>query len=496
MGINHIKSVMRVLYRARIPLFLFGAHGIGKTSAAYQLYLELAAERGQNPRLDKGVVFAHKRLENNAVDVDLTSLSTLDGRALARSHEDLDGFGFWAISATNITTEEFVGMPDVEDRGSVYREVYLRTLAAAAQGRDDEAQIAGLHKRLLSRACGDLRINAVDERRVLRYLRMNALMPAPEHRGGGIWVLDELNLGFPEVERAGMQILLEGRYLDYVLPPGVWIVVTMNPPCSEYPQARDLALPTMDRGAMLCVDVDKGEWLHWAQRRGLSELSRLYVDKHDGLLNKVKPNFEALDNPGTYRSIELVDRAFEVMSDKEKGSEVGLSVAVSLLGREAGTVYFRESTEHVHRPLSVDDVVDDYGWRKTMSEDEVRDHESWKMTKSRSRLLAMIRKENVKVELVRYTLMELEKWLGAKHENLRSRGSTKTNPLHTVEERGQLLNLLVFLLDLPADVSRGFLVDSVDEKFVDLLWWAGRYPVAKAFYKKIERDFKLAGGEA
>ena len=46
MGIMHVKDWARVLSRAGIPAFIVGGHGIGKTSAIYQLYREAAMEAG------------------------------------------------------------------------------------------------------------------------------------------------------------------------------------------------------------------------------------------------------------------------------------------------------------------------------------------------------------------------------------------------------------------------------------------------------------------
>ena len=487
MTIEHVKSWARVLARANIPAFIQGIHGIGKTSAIYQLYAEGVRERGVVPvGLD---MFRDKMGLSTGI------MSSIDGKKMAREYQDPDSYGFWSVSAANITSEEMIGMPDVEDRDAIYRQVFLDTLQAASRMAQDVTVTKSVHRQLFDYACESLGVSEVDKgRKVLRYLRMNALMPDPGHRGGGIWLIDELNLGFIEVEKAFMQILLEGRYLDYVLPNNIWVVTTMNPPCSSYPGARELALPTIDRGALLTVSPDKGEWLKWASRRGLSETSRMFVDKvGDKVVNLVSQevNLEDYKNPATYRSVEWVDRAYAVMTPQEV-DDVGLTVATSLLGPDAAIVYHREFKETSHKPLSLTDVINGYGWSEKMSREEEMDYTSWKITKSRSRMLSIVQKENVKTELIHFTLNEISIWVEDLSKELEERGSTKEHPKHTPRERGQILNMFLFLVDLPVDVCRGFWLKDLHDRVYTLVSWTSRYPIVRVFYDRIASEYNHA----
>lgn len=477
MGITAIKQWARVMARANISAFIIGPHGIGKSSAIYQMYLEAAADAKKRPlALD---VIAEKM--NNS---DIGSLSSVDGKHMTRINGDRDVYGFWSVSAANVTMEEFIGMPQVEDRGAIYRQVWLETLKAASRVGEGFEGAKAVHRQMFEYACQELGLSGDDrDRLILRYLRLHALMPDPGHRGGGIWLIDELNLGYPEVEKALMQIILERRYLDYVLPDNIWVVTTMNPPSPEYPGARELALPTADRGAMVTVSSDKDEWLSWAARRGLGEETRIFVDKHDDLLNKVEVDLKLMDidNPGTYRSVELVDKAYRMMSDEEI-RDVGLVVAGSLLGLSAGPVFHREYTETLHRALSLDDVLDDYGWNEGMTKGEEKDFRDWRITKSRSRLMAMIKKANVKSELIRYTLSEIGKWV----ETL------DKDDVKDREGRGKMLNMMLFLHDLPVDIARGFFDEVMQGRVEMLLDWSNSYPLINTFYERIEVEYKEA----
>lgn len=509
MGIQHVKNIMRVAHRANIPVFLFGAHGIGKTSAAYQMYQEGAADRGVEAVSEEIVIESAVKsglmteAEAKELGIDPTTLSSLDGRHLARAADDLDKFSFWSMSGPNLTLEELVGMPHVTDRGQLYRDTYLRAQDVAATllakdftyGEDYGMALEGMEQlteAIFRRNCARLGITDDDRNHlVLRYLRMYGLMPDPRHRGGGVWLIDEPNRAFQEVEKALMQILLERRYLDYIVPDGVWICMTMNPPGGDY-QVREMDMATLDRGLLLTVTSDKDEFIDWASRRGLTEGSRVFVDKHAGLLNayEQKIDMTGLDNPGTFRSVEMADRAFRVMT-KEEMMTVGQHVAQGLLGREAGTNYFRTYTDTSHRALTADEVFKRYGWNADMTEEEERDHERWPHTAERKRLLKMVRKTNVKSELVRYTLDEVKKAVEELAASIKERGGTRNNPKMTREEQGAMLNMIRFLNDIPVDIARTFIKDDIKDHLGLLLRWTGvNHPATKMLLDRARDQFR------
>lgn len=506
MSIEFLKHAASVLYRANIPLFVVGAHGIGKTSGIYQLYLELAAEKKDlalSPDLLKTKV---KVTDPDVVDVtgpDVKSLSSIDGRHLARLTNEKGHFGFWSMSAPNVTTEELIGMPHITDHGALYKKAMLDSYVVASNllvaSKLPEEEKLAQHKKvrgqIFREMCEDLGLKEEDRDRVtLKYLRPGAIMPPAEHVGGGIWLIDELNRGFIEVEKALMQILLERRYLDYTLPDDVWVCTTMNPPGANY-QVRELDPATLDRGAVISVRSDMDSWLQWASKRKLADHTRLFGDKHRKLVNKHETDMSIdVEVGATMRSLEFADRAWAVMTEQEV-KDVGMPVITSILGREAGNMYYKEATEVLHRPLRADEVLKKYGWRADMDKDAARDFKAWKVTPERARLRAMVKKTNVKTELLKITLDELTEKLKAMHEELKTRGSTRDAPKLTAEEEGAVLNVLLFLLDIPADLSRRFIKDDMDGYFELLFYWSGRFPICREVFNKIKRDYEKAEKE-
>lgn len=508
MNLEHIKKAALVYFRSNIPLFLFGVHGIGKTSIFYQMYLSICQSRGQNmtelvnvirPRAGSNVVNAHTGGE---------SISSLEGRHLARVYGDEDSFRFWSMNAPTITIEELIGMPHVVDERKEFSDVYMRCLDVAATliaGRnvsDDDMPDAvfALHTRMLERVARDLGLKPRERQQLtLTYLRMYGIIPDPNHRGGGIWLADELNRAFNEVQTAVMQMLLERRYLDYVVPDGVWMATTMNPAGGGY-RVRDMDEAILDRAAVLVSRSSKDELMSYARSRGFAEHTRVFIDKHDRLINAHEQEYDLnIKLSTTSRSVELSDRAWSNMVDDEI-KEVGATVITGLIGLEAAALYYQAAMDRSSQPLSVEDVIDCYGCPSGDVEDVINDFESWPLTNARKRLLAMVDGENVKTELVNVTLENVSEWLDKVNERyvaVDARTDDRGGAHVSTADRVQLLNVLRFLTDVPADVSRQFLLDKLHGKYGRLFFWAGKYKIAQYLHKRIEGDYRNAErGEA
>jgi hypothetical protein len=108
----------------------------------------------------------------------------------------------------------------------------------------------------------------------------------------------------------------------------------------------------------------------------------------------------------------------------------------------------------------------------------------------------MIRKANVKTELIKVTLDELKEWFVALNEDLTARNSTRKDPKHTREERGQLLNAVLFLFDIPTDISRKFVMDDLDGLYDRCLYWSGSWPLTRDLYRRVQMEYEEAADKA
>lgn len=481
MGIAHLKDCMRVCQRAGVNVFMIGAHGTGKTTGIQQLWLEEAVRR-HGPPTTLG------QLARAAGEVDIRSLSTIDARAVTGLYTDSDQYRFCQVSIPNLTLEEMVGMPHVVDHD--------RRRAEAMTAAYQIASATGApRQQVFDDLCRDLGIRSGGGQE-LKYLRMGNLLPPESHTGGGVLLADEMNRGQTEVAQAWMQLIVSGTYLDYQLPPNFWIATTMNPDDSEY-QVRSLDPALLNRGAVFTYYPDVEEFLGWAKTRGLAEHTRIFADKHRKFVNARESAAAAIKSgvTCTSRSLELLDRAWAAM-DRDEVARLGTTIASALIGPEAGALYVKEATDSLHRPIRATEIVDEYGWSPDMTMEQVRDYKSWPVTKVRTRLFAQVKKTNIKSELLKITLDEMSDWIGGLDRSLAERGGDQTGSKMTDREKGQILNVVLFLNDIPADIARRFMLDDMNGKFQRTMFWAGTYPVIKELQARVNTDFERAKKES
>lgn len=410
MSMQSISDILFLLYRAGVPAMLEGVHGIGKTSLCYQLHSRVIKELGKEKNIPPS-------------SVDTSMLSTLDARkAVVLSKVGTDEFGLWSCSAANVTVEEFIGYPQPQDG-------------------------------------------------VISYLRSHNFIPPPDHRGGGIWNVDELNLGFQEVEKAVMSIALEGRYLDYVLPDGVFVITSQNPSAGEY-QSRKLNPPTLNRFCYLRAEALPDEVLNHFMAKEfhpsiidcLTEHSATALNPHQD-----KVEFENHQVP-TSRSWEMVNRVMKVATEKEI-AEHGLTVFSGLLGPTTASVYFKFAQEKGERSIPIDEVLTSYGYDEKTYDPDNSSYDKWPVTPLRKKIQAMVKRKTVRVDIINLALNVLVERLGKMATEVEERhkkasgGSVYKNM--APEHRAALANIMVFLHDLPSDQAGPAFLRKIQGKAYD-----------------------------
>lgn len=95
-----------------------------------------------------------------------------------------------------------------------------------------------------------------------------ATLPASDHDGPTMLVLEELNRCDRSVRQPCLQLLTTRRLNDYELPEGCFLVACVNPDDAAYDvDALDPALAS--RFAVLRVRSDPGSWTRWADEAGV-----------------------------------------------------------------------------------------------------------------------------------------------------------------------------------------------------------------------------------
>src|SRR5262249_10306453 len=121
--------------------------------------------------------------------------------------------------------------------------------------------------------------------------------------------LDELPACAPDVQKAFYSLLLERRLGEHALPPGTWVVAAGNR-TQDRALVRALSSALVNRVAILPIRVDVGEWLAWAERRGVRPEIRGFISYMPEALMRPVP-----DQPAPFstpRAWTLLSRALDL----------------------------------------------------------------------------------------------------------------------------------------------------------------------------------------
>lgn len=372
--------------------------------------------------------------------------STLDGREMAKMADVGPAeFGLWACSAANLTIEELIGYPRPREDG-----------------------------------------------RGIEYLRSFNFMPPPDHKGGGIWSIDELNLASPEVERALMSVALEGRYLDYVLPENIFIVTSQNPATGEY-HARRLNPPTLNRFCQIKVVSDATETIsHFLNQKFHPAIIDCVSEHSDQVLNPHQSKIEfSIEQQPTSRSWEYVDRALKVAT-RDEIQTLGLAVFSGLLGASAGAVFQKFAEEQGERSIPIDEVLADYGYSEETYDANETGHENWPVTKIRRRVLRVCNQASVRADLINVALSSLAQRLRTMADEIRKQsthnGKISVIDAMTPEQKRSIINALAFLCDLPPDQCGPPFMRQIKSQGFDYTFKPlSRHKICESYHKHWER---------
>lgn len=172
-------------------------------------------------------------------------------------------------------------------------------------------------------AAGDLGLQLLDVRAVLldpvdlrglpAIIDGNAVWCSPDFLpkdGRGVLFLDELAQAPPLVQSACLQLTLDRRIGEYVLPDG-WSIVAASNRAEDRAGAHRLISPLLNRFIHVDVDVNNDDWHEWAMASGIGPEVRSFIKFRPGLLHSFKPNDGARSFPSP-RTWEFVSQVLPV----------------------------------------------------------------------------------------------------------------------------------------------------------------------------------------
>jgi hypothetical protein len=131
--------------------------------------------------------------------------------------------------------------------------------------------------------------------------------------GSGLLFLDELAQGAPMIQAAMLQLCLERRVGEYVLPDG-WTIVAASNRQEDRAGGHRVISPLLNRFLHLDLEVHNDDWQAWALPAGVAPEVRSFLNARPALLHKFDANANERSFP-TPRSWEFVSRILPTTTD-------------------------------------------------------------------------------------------------------------------------------------------------------------------------------------
>ncbi len=155
-----------------------------------------------------------------------------------------------------------------------------------------------------------------------------------------ILLLDEINRAHRSIRNAIMQLLIDKRIHNHVLPKGVWISAAMNPPDDEYDQAELITDPAfISRFFILEINPDPSEWINWAEENGIHESVKEFISNYPEFLSSSRSVSIRADLKPSPRSWYKLGKVLSTLSEEEV-EKYGYTLAAGIIGPEAAKAFY------------------------------------------------------------------------------------------------------------------------------------------------------------
>jgi len=172
--------------------------------------------------------------------------------------------------------------------------------------------------------------------------------------GNTIILLDEINRAHRSIRNAIMQLLVDKRIHNHILPEGTWIMASMNPPDENYDQVELITDPAfLSRFFILEIHPDPKEWVEWARKNQIEEEVIEFISKYPEFLSVHESvSLKASIKPSP-RSWHKLSRVLSLMSEDDK-KEYLYILASGIVGPEAAKVFIDKSLAgKIHSPSEI-----------------------------------------------------------------------------------------------------------------------------------------------
>jgi hypothetical protein len=448
--VNFINAemVLYVLMRCLIPTAVFGYHGIGKSSLPWQLLRRRRKELGQPYE---------------------TITMTSKG---AMGFQNKNGLmGCFQADIPVMEKDEIIGFGET---------INLKAMAWDYALRLGDGQVRQRARTMLEELRKDWWKDypETEGRDIfVIYCRNHRFIPPPNHEGGCIWAIEELNRDQSGLRGPICQIGLAGGFLDYTLPKDTWMYASMNPPDGDY-EVTPLDAAMMNRFALIKVRSDIDSWVEWAVKSGVGwDVIESVITNEAQVFNPHEKNFELPRRDCASRNIGDLTKVVRFMGSDEglklnMPPDLVLETISSIVGETAGVLINNDlNNPNRERAIPGKDILDGYGWEPrrggwddyydgidhSNDKEPGKDNSSLVMSSTRARVRAIsgVNDNDKKLNLgmLGLTNQSLTLWLTELNDKIGKSGRPSDGDFK------RWMNFCLYANDLPDDFRAGLLVN-------------------------------------
>lgn len=206
----------------------------------------------------------------------------------------------------------------------------------------DQADLVGLF---------NLKLSEDGKRYVTEYARPSFFPTDPDAKV--LLFLDEINRASPMLQQAVMELTLERRHLDYVMPPLCRVVAAQNPDTDEYEHQQSNDSAVLDRMCHLVYKPTIDEWVEHTVGRGADSTLTMFFKEFPEHLHGKMSEIVVPATPSPRKATQILTRIIP----QSPSEGILREVVYGMLGATSGEP-FLQYVKSLERPLSAKDVLE------------------------------------------------------------------------------------------------------------------------------------------
>lgn len=153
-----------------------------------------------------------------------------------------------------------------------------------------------------------------------------------------ILFLDEINRAHPSVLNAILQLVMDKRIMNNVLPEDTWIVAAINPATEEYSVQEIFDKAFITRFLWLKVTTQVKDWEEY-EMKNASPVKARFIQAVSSILNFETKKFDLPDLEPVPRSVSRLAALYEKLHDDKDFDDYFIELARGLVGNSAYVIY-------------------------------------------------------------------------------------------------------------------------------------------------------------